>query len=134
MSNRYWSLVALFYIAIIQVLPLTILWYFATPDFQNQTIFNFHFILWTPLGITIISICGAILLVYFNVIRLKGMNFVISIPVLYSLVIVLSLTPLSVFWRMFISFSTVILVTILTSLVISRVGTFKNKKCKKLSI
>ncbi|WP_029608814.1 MAG3450 family membrane protein [Mycoplasma simbae] len=118
-KNKYAPLIAVFFIALTQILPLTTLWLVGTKDFLNQILFDFNIILWVPIAISIISIVVAIVLIYFKQLNLKSINFIVPLSCLYTLVITTSLSSLSMIVRFAIALGCTIVITILTNVVAS---------------
>ncbi|WP_165381415.1 MAG3450 family membrane protein [Mycoplasmopsis phocirhinis] len=128
--NKYASLRAIFYIAASIVLPLLIIWLFATKDFNNQLIHNQNIIIFVPISIFLVGLTINIILIKFSILNLKSLNFSFPIAILFLSIILLSLTSLAIFWKFLIAIAIVIPSTLITNIITGKIEDFVENKHK----
>ncbi|VEU60658.1 Uncharacterised protein [Mycoplasmopsis bovigenitalium] len=118
MNKKYWPIVSILYCSILLVIPMVVVWLTSTSDFNGQKINNFYAILFTPIAIGFFSISLAILLTYFNLLKIDTFKYLIPLTAIFLTIILSSLTNLSIFWRMFITLVLAIIFSLLTNWII----------------
>lgn len=118
MNKKYWPIVSILYCSILLVIPMVVVWLTSTNDFNGQKINNFYAILFIPIAIGFFSISLAILLTYFNLLKLDTFKYLIPLTAIFLTIILSSLTNLSIFWRMFITLVLAIIFSLLTNWII----------------
>ncbi|MCS4537188.1 MULTISPECIES: MAG3450 family membrane protein [unclassified Mycoplasma] len=130
--NKYAPLRAVFYISFAFVLPLLIIWLIATKDFNNQIITNKNIIIFVPISIFLIATLINVILVKFNILEIKSLNFSIPIGILFLSVILLSLSALTVFWKLLIAIGIVIPMTLIVNIITGKIEDFLENKAKQI--
>ncbi|MBU4690709.1 hypothetical protein KQ874_03330 [Mycoplasma sp. ES3157-GEN-MYC] len=127
--NKYAPLRAIFFISLLEVLPLLIMWLIGTKDFQGQKIFNYWVIIFVPFAIFIVSLTLGAILIYFRIINLKSMTYIVPIGLMFLAMIFTSFTSLNISLRVIISLVVAILSTIISHFIITALNTWiKNSK------
>ncbi|MBU4693870.1 hypothetical protein KQ878_03185 [Mycoplasma zalophidermidis] len=122
--SKYAPLRAIFFISLLEVLPLLIMWLIGTNDFQGQKIFNHWVIIFVPLAIFIVALTLGVILIYFRIINLKSMTYIVPIGLMFLAMIFTSFTSLNISLRVIISLAAAIFSTIISHFIITALNTW----------